>query len=182
MKRLLAFVNSFCTICELLCNIMSHCTQVRPVFSPYNITESFSCTSSLLKLRFPHTGLLFQDINSHRTMFQCYDCLEVLNVTGPWLKVTGQTFKGLPFTGHVFMYSVDFPRRVFGGCTVYEHRSVSCTTRLCWNCVLEICPRGNHISLYSWLIKCSLNIHEWQLALINAYVKYLWNSLLVWIF
>ena len=25
--------------------------------------------------------------------------------------------------------------------------------------LLEICPRGNHISLYSWLIKCSLNIH-----------------------
>ena len=25
--------------------------------------------------------------------------------------------------------------------------------------VLEICPRGNHISLYSWLIKCTLNIH-----------------------
>ena len=131
MKRLLAFVNSFCTICELLCNIMSHCTQVRPVFSPYNITESFSCTSSLLKLRFPRTGLLFQDINSHQTMFQCYDCLEVLavtepclKVTGPCLKVTGQTFKGLPFTGHVFMYSADFPRRVFGGCTVHEHRSV----------------------------------------------------------
>ena len=48
--------------------------------------------------------------------------------------------------------------------------------------LLEICPRDNHISLYSWLIKCSLNIHGWQLVLINAYVKYLWNSLLVWIF
>ena len=48
--------------------------------------------------------------------------------------------------------------------------------------LLEICPRGNHISLYSWLTKCSLNIHGWQLVLINAYVKYLWNSSLVWIF
>ena len=48
--------------------------------------------------------------------------------------------------------------------------------------LLEICPRGNHIFLYSWLTKCSLNIHGWQLVLINAYVKYLWNSLLVWIF
>ena len=106
-------------------------SQVRPVFSPYSITESFSCTSSLFELRFPRTGLLFQDINSHRTMFQCYDCLEVLavtepclKVTGPCLKVTGQTFKGLPFTGHVFMYSADFQRRVYGGCTVHEHRSV----------------------------------------------------------
>ena len=25
--------------------------------------------------------------------------------------------------------------------------------------MLEICPRGNHISLYSWLIKCTFNIH-----------------------
>ena len=25
--------------------------------------------------------------------------------------------------------------------------------------VLEICPRGYHISLYSWLIKYSFNIH-----------------------
>ena len=48
--------------------------------------------------------------------------------------------------------------------------------------LLEICPRGNHISLYSWLPKCSLNIHGWQLVLINTYEKYLWNSLLVWIF
>ena len=99
-------------------------SQIRPVFSPYSITELFSCTLSLFELRFPCTGLLFQDINSHRTMFQCYDCLEVLTVTGLCLKVTGQTFKGLPFTGHVFMYSADFPRRVFGGCTVHEHRSV----------------------------------------------------------
>ena len=45
-----------------------------------------------------------------------------------------------------------------------------------WFYVLEICPRDNHISLYSWLTKCSLNIHGWQLVLINAYVKYLWNS------
>ena len=51
-----------------------------------------------------------------------------------------------------------------------------------WIILLEICPRGNHISLYSWLIKCTLNIHGWQLVLINAYVKYLWNSILVWIF
>ena len=101
------------------------------MFSPYSITEPFSCTSSLFELRFPRTSLLFQDINSHRTMFQCYDYLEVLTVTrpcmkvtGPCLKVTGQTFKGLPFTGHVFMYSADFPRRVFGGCTVHEHWSV----------------------------------------------------------
>ena len=48
--------------------------------------------------------------------------------------------------------------------------------------MLEICPRDNYISLYSWLIKCSLNINGWQHVLINAYVKYLWNSLLVWIF
>ena len=48
--------------------------------------------------------------------------------------------------------------------------------------LLEICSRGNHISLYLWLIKCSLNINGWQLVLINAYVKYLWNSILVWIF
>ena len=34
--------------------------------------------------------------------------------------------------------------------------------------LLEICPRDNHIFLYSWLIKCSLNIHEWQLILIYA--------------
>ena len=25
--------------------------------------------------------------------------------------------------------------------------------------MLEICPRGNNISLYSWLIKYTLNIH-----------------------
>ena len=41
--------------------------------------------------------------------------------------------------------------------------------------LLEICHRGNHISLYSWLIKCFLNIHGWQLVLIDAYVKCLWN-------
>ena len=122
MKCLLAFVNSFCIICELLCNIMSHC-----------IHKSDRCSHRTASLnRFPALRLcsnwgshaLFQDINSHRTMFQCYNCLEVLTITGPCLKVTGQTFKGLPFTGHVFMYSADFPHRVFGGCTGQEHRSV----------------------------------------------------------
>ena len=57
-------------------------SQVRPVFSPYSITESFSCTSSLLELRFSRTGLLFQDINSHWTMFLGFDCLKVLTLTG----------------------------------------------------------------------------------------------------
>jgi len=43
--------------------------------------------------------------------------------------------------------------------------------------LLEICPRGNHrnghISLYSRLIKCSLNIHKRQLVLIDNYVNFL---------
>ena len=38
-----------------------------------------------------------------------------------------------------------------------------------WFMMLEICPRGNrkddHISMYSCLTKCSLNIHERQLVL-----------------
>ena len=42
--------------------------------------------------------------------------------------------------------------------------------------------RDDHISLYLWLMKCSLNIHERQLVLIDNYVNCLWDSLLVWLF
>ena len=71
MKRLLAFVNSLCTICEFFVqHNVSPQSQVRPVCTPYSITKAFSCTSSLLELWFPCTSLLFQDLNSHRTMLE----------------------------------------------------------------------------------------------------------------
>jgi len=73
MKRLLAFVNYFCTVCELLCNIMSHCTHKSDRCS--HRTASPNCFPALR---------LCSNWGSHALVYY----FKILTVTGQCFNVT----------------------------------------------------------------------------------------------
>ena len=86
MKRLLAFVNSFCTICELFCNIMSHC-----------IHKSDRCSHRTASLnRFPALRLCW-NWGSHALVY----CFKILIVTGQCFNVT-TVWRYWPSPDHVW--------------------------------------------------------------------------------
>ena len=142
MKCLLALVNSFCTICELLCNIMSHCTHKLDRCS--HRTASLNCFPALC---------LCSNWGSHALVY----CFKILTVTGQCFNVM-TVWRYWPSSDHVWRspdrvwrspdklsracHSPDMfscTRQISrAGCSVgapyMNTEAFFCTTRLCWNC------------------------------------------------
>ena len=132
MKRLVAFVNYFCTLCELLCNIMSHCTHKSDRCSHRTASPN----------RFPALCLC-SNWGSHALVY----CFKILIVTRQCFNVT---------TVWRYWLSPDrvwrSPNRVWRspdmfsctrqisraecsvGAPYMNTEAFSSITRLCWNC------------------------------------------------
>ena len=135
MERLLAFVNSFCTVCELLCNIMSHCTH-----------KSDRCSHRIASPNHFPTLRLCSNWGSHALVYY----FKILIVTGQCFIVTtvwrywmspDRDWRS-PDKLSRACHSPDMfscTRQISSaGCSVgapyMNTEAFSCTTRLCWNC------------------------------------------------